>query len=239
MGARGRVEDDRDTATPSEPPTRWSTSSCGLASERRALQGAECGRHRGHEGKPDAHAADEHGHRIRRAPIRPNGIVATVHSVTPNSAKGPPPQRSVNLPASGIINAAPRPGRGHRPVSTTLTADRLPVEAVGSCRQTTPPQADIVSEAMRSRRRYRRQVQQRRGTAGRRGRNGHGSPPSGERDLGCREAPGLADLGEPVGQEQTGRPSSRKPRSPGSRCSGARPWENPRRRSPRSRRSGG
>ena len=55
-------------------------------------------------------------------PINPNGIVATVVTTTPNSASGPPPRRSVSLPASGIISAIPSPcGAVSRPVSTTLS----------------------------------------------------------------------------------------------------------------------
>ena len=56
------------------------------------------------------------------APISANGIVASVVTITPNSASGPPPIRSVSLPASGIMSAAPRPcGAVSRPVAATLS----------------------------------------------------------------------------------------------------------------------
>ena len=56
------------------------------------------------------------------APISPNGIVAIVVTTTPMSASGPPPQRSVSLPASGMTSAIPRPsGAVSRPVWTTLS----------------------------------------------------------------------------------------------------------------------
>ena len=46
----------------------------------------------------------------------------TVVTRTPASAIGPPPKRSVSLPASGIASAMPRPcGAVSRPVSITLS----------------------------------------------------------------------------------------------------------------------
>ena len=49
------------TAVPIEPPTRWSTFSCGVASgsSERSSDG-ERGRHRRHEREADAHAAQQH-----------------------------------------------------------------------------------------------------------------------------------------------------------------------------------
>ena len=78
------------------------------------IERGERGGHRRHERKADAHAADEHRDRQPRrssvcAPISPNGIVARVVTITPNSASGPPPRRSVSLPASGITSAMPSP----------------------------------------------------------------------------------------------------------------------------------
>ena len=56
------------------------------------------------------------------APISPNGIEAAVVTITPKSARGPPPRRSESLPASGMTSAMPIPcGAVSRPVSRTLS----------------------------------------------------------------------------------------------------------------------
>ena len=63
----------------------------GRTRELGPVERGECRRHRGHEREADADPADEHRHATARRstsgrPIRPNGIVATVHRITPNSA---------------------------------------------------------------------------------------------------------------------------------------------------------
>ena len=112
---------------PNEPPTRWSTFSCGVACESSDRSSdANAAAIAGMNAKPipmprtsiatDSQAIDV------CAPIRPKGTVATVVRITPKSVSGPPPIRSLRRPASGIISAAPRPwGAVSSPVSTTLS----------------------------------------------------------------------------------------------------------------------
>ena len=109
-----RCSTTASTAVPIEPPTRCSTFSCGVAcgSSERSSE-AKAAAIAGMNAKPipiprtsiatDSQATDV------CAPISPNGIVAMVVTVTPNSANGPPPIRSVSLPASGMTSAIPRP----------------------------------------------------------------------------------------------------------------------------------
>ena len=94
--ARLRWRTTASTAVPIDPPTRWSTFSCGVALESSERSSdANAAVIAGRKPKPipmprtniatDSHAIDVW------APIRPNGIVAIVHKVTPNSASPPPP----------------------------------------------------------------------------------------------------------------------------------------------------
>ena len=84
------------------------------------------------------------------APMSPKGIDAIVVTTTPNSAIGPPPNRSASLPANGMTSAIPIPcGAVSRPVSSTVSW-RMPCQYSGSRiiePNSAAPRQNIVSEA--------------------------------------------------------------------------------------------
>ena len=112
---------------PIEPPIRWSMFSCGVASgSSLRLSEANAAVIAGMNAKPTpmprtSIATESHVTEVCAA-ISPNGIVASVVTMIPMSAIGPPPYWSVSRPTSGSTSAIPRPiGAVRSPVATTLS----------------------------------------------------------------------------------------------------------------------
>src|SRR3954454_8507337 len=122
-----RCRTTASTAVPIEPPTRCSTLSCGVAcgsSERssEANAAAIAGMKAKPIPMPRTNIASDSQSIGVRAPISPKGIDAIVVTITPKSARGPPPRRSLSRPARGITSAIPTPcGAVSRPVSRTVS----------------------------------------------------------------------------------------------------------------------